>query len=279
MSFYNGKHAVQFISGSESRHSYNDWWLVPTTIPIVQAPSPRTNEVEIPGRHGKYDLSTFLGNQVIFSNVSGSWDFLVDPDRTGYLHFHSLLEDIRSFLHGYERKVILLDDPQYYYTGRLTVGKASIGANYPTISINYDLYPFKQRNDSAVTFTSTASVKNMVLNKTSLKSAPSDISVENLEAPDTAANDQELLQQTYANIEVNGTKVVTIHGYGNPIYPRIFTTAKMTMTHDCNHNHDNMPHTYVLSPGMNQINDPGCIVDYDDHTFVFTGTGLVTIEF
>ena len=89
-----------------------------------------------------------------------------------------------------------MDDPQYYYTGRLTVGKASIGANYPTISINYDLYPFKQRNDSAVTFTSTASVKNMVLNKTSLKSAPSDISVENLEAPDTAANDQELLQQT-----------------------------------------------------------------------------------
>ena len=48
-------------------------------------------------------------------------------------------------LQGKRIKVILSDDPSWYYDGMCWVDKWTSDERYSTISIKYDFYPFKKR--------------------------------------------------------------------------------------------------------------------------------------
>ena len=139
---YDGMHSLIFmpVDDTSSVNTWTDWFLVPTSRPTISLPSPRTKFVEIPGMNGSYDLSTYLNNDITYTDRSGAFEFLVASDRSDWITAETA---VLNYLHGKRRHVILSDDPDWYYTGRFTVDAPKSEAKYTKISIGYRLSPFK----------------------------------------------------------------------------------------------------------------------------------------
>lgn len=135
---YDGSNAVIF----GDINSWEEWGLVPASRPTVVMPSVRTNTVEIPGMNGVLDLSDVPLGYSTYGNRSGSWNFNVAHDKTG-LPWDVTYSKIAAAIHGKKCQCILLEDKSYYYEGRFSVGEWSTGQHFSTISIKYDLAPYK----------------------------------------------------------------------------------------------------------------------------------------
>ena len=161
-------------------HTYRDFYLVPSTPPMVVPPKVKTHIVDIPGTNGIIDLTEALTPYPVYENRTGSWDFILLLDRAMWYEQHkesdryyrknyydgnqvkynytlssnlardsnSMSQHIYSLLmntiHGQWCRIIFDDDPEWYYEGRLAVNswKSGQGGN-PSVSIDYDLHPYK----------------------------------------------------------------------------------------------------------------------------------------
>ena len=137
--YYDGAHSVKF----GEYDSWKDWHLIPSSRPVISSPEERANTVEIPGRNGRLDLSFALTGKAIFENRSGSIEFYVDHNQ--WHGWHTAYSTIMKALQGRRLKVILSDDPSFYYEGRCWVDKWNSSERASTISIKYDFYPYKKR--------------------------------------------------------------------------------------------------------------------------------------
>lgn len=135
---YDGSHSIII----DDIHTWEDWGLVPSSRPVVNPPSVKTNTIEIPGANGVIDLSEIPLGFPTYNNTTGSWDFNVAHDKTG-LEWDQTYSLIKSYIHGKRRKVVLTDDKSYYYEGRLSVNQFKSDRYFSKITINYDLHPFK----------------------------------------------------------------------------------------------------------------------------------------
>lgn len=137
-------HSITFINRLLVRkNTWNDWFLIPTAKPVVALPGVTTNYVTIPGREDPIDLTTYLTGKVVKGQRSGSFDFYVDNSRSGY-DPERIREDILSYLHGEKLKMILEDEPRYYYEGRFTFNNWTPDPNWSKVSIGYQLNPARK---------------------------------------------------------------------------------------------------------------------------------------
>lgn len=122
--------------------TWKDWHLIPSSRPAVAPPEVYTNYVDLPACHGKLDLSEYLTGGPVYKNRSGSWQFIA---ANGYGFWAERENQIKNFLHGKKRIVVLNDEPEYFYEGRFKVGMWSSNGstNWSTIQIDYELQPFK----------------------------------------------------------------------------------------------------------------------------------------
>lgn len=134
---YSGEHSVLF----GERHSWNDWRLVPTSRPVINEPTVQTNYVDVPGLDGSLDQSEDLSGRPLYSNRTGSIEFLVDPDVPSW---KELCSSIAGYLHGKKMRVVLTDDEEYYYYGRLNVSTLRSDKKCSYITIGYEFEPFKR---------------------------------------------------------------------------------------------------------------------------------------
>lgn len=123
-------------------NTWDDWHLIPAERPSVAAPGVSTNFVEIPGRDGAIDLSTFLTNRPVYGMRQGSWDFYVDNDHE---YWETIRMKMMNFLHGKRMKVVLEDDPGWYWEGRFAVDSWRSEPSNSRISINYQIDTYKKR--------------------------------------------------------------------------------------------------------------------------------------
>ena len=149
-------HSIQFIR-PEDIHSdkpsneidpyvkdtYKDWSLVPTTRPSVAPPVPKTKYVDIPGANSQLDFSTSLTGYPIYQNRTGAWEFMIDPDKNNK-PWPELYSEIMDWLQGKEMCCILEDDQEWFYKGRFYVEGLNSQDKYTTITINYNVYPYKK---------------------------------------------------------------------------------------------------------------------------------------
>lgn len=120
-------------------HSYDDFNLILTNIEI-EPPEVQTYTVEVPGRNGVLDLTDSLfDGEVKYSNRTVKFEF-------DSVNFSSSWHDENSTLldsiHGQKLKIVLDEDPEYYYYGRITAeNKYESGE----VVINIDAQPFKYK--------------------------------------------------------------------------------------------------------------------------------------
>lgn len=125
----------------DDKNTWKDWHLVPINRPVVNPPKAKTNYIEVPGADGVLDVSSVFTGQILYSNRQGTWEFRVDPKFMDWTEIYSL---IMKDVHGNFVKVILEDDPDFYYEGRLFVNQWLSDKDNSTITIEYNLAPYKK---------------------------------------------------------------------------------------------------------------------------------------
>ena len=122
------------------KNTWADWYLFPSSRPVFNPPSPKTNYVDVPGANGHLDLSEALTGDVAYSNREGSFEFIVD---NGHIEWYDLYSKILDYLHGKILKATLEDDPSFYYQGRFSVNEWKSEAHNSKIVMDYSVSPYK----------------------------------------------------------------------------------------------------------------------------------------
>ena len=157
--FYEGAHSIQIIPDDRKIYKYTkdkdgkvtevklrgkntwkDWHLVPTSRPLINPPAVKTNYIEIPGADGAIDVTELLTKRVNYNNRGGSIEFYV---ANGYGDWATRYSEIMEYLHGQLVKIVLQDDPGYYYRGRLAVNQWKSEKDFSRIVFDYNVEPYK----------------------------------------------------------------------------------------------------------------------------------------
>lgn len=140
--FYNGKYTVTFISEftSETKNTFDDFHLAPASRPVVNPPKQKTSYIDIPGMNGRLDASEILTGYPVFENRTGSLSFYV---LNGYEAWYDIYNNALAFLHGRDIKMILEEEPLYFYIGKFAVNKWESKKDNSEITIDYDVEPYK----------------------------------------------------------------------------------------------------------------------------------------
>lgn len=122
------------------KNTYADWKLLAVTRPIISPPEPKTNFVDIPGGNGSLDLSESLTGYPLYSNRTGSFKFRVLNVGVPWSERYS---EIMENLHGKAMMIVLEDDPEWFYKGRVSIDSWESGNTWSEITINVQVEPFK----------------------------------------------------------------------------------------------------------------------------------------
>lgn len=159
-------HSIDF----GDKNTWESWHLVPTSRPVVAPPKQKTKTVDIPGGSGIVDLSESLTGYPVYSNRTGSFEFIVLNDFYEQVKYdtpwHEIYTDIMNHLHGRTMKMILEDDPDYYYEGRFAVDQWNSDKWHSKITISYDVGPYKwYKKDFIGQLNATTTEKVWTINK------------------------------------------------------------------------------------------------------------------
>ena len=137
-------HSIIFkrtINGlEETKNTYDDWSLIPSSKPMIAMPTVKTAYAEVLGADGLVDLSEVL---TLYGNRTGSIEFYMD----GYSTKDNWAETISAmaqWLHGKKVKLILEDDSTYYYEGRVSINELKSQEVFNVITFEYSLAPYKR---------------------------------------------------------------------------------------------------------------------------------------
>ena len=131
-------HSVTFYTDNDTKNTWEDWRLIPSSPPSVGPFPIRKKFVDLPGGNGSLDLTDYLGNSVKMGVAEGSWSFMMIDQN---IPREQQVREIEEFIHGTRCKAILEDDPFVYYTGRFVINNIKIGKNYSEITISYTIDP------------------------------------------------------------------------------------------------------------------------------------------
>ena len=134
-------HSVNF----DTINTWDDWHLVPMSRPVINPPTRKSIIVDIPGADGHLDLSEVVTGKPVYNNRTGSIEFMV---QNGFRPWSNMFSTVMNALHGKFMDVVLDDDPMWTYHGLITVSKWTTGDHYSTITIDYDLEPYKRMGDT-----------------------------------------------------------------------------------------------------------------------------------
>lgn len=142
LTFSYGAPTVQngVISMPDPHNTWDSWHLIPSSRPVIASPEVVTNFVEIPGRNGALDLSTYLTGKETYKSRTGSLQFYVDNYHENWATIH---DKIINWMHGKELYMIMEDIPTWYYHGRFTFNEWKSESWNSSVVLNYTLDPYR----------------------------------------------------------------------------------------------------------------------------------------
>ena len=137
-------------------HSFRDLHLL-LTGKEIGAPEIKRQTIDIAGADGELDFTDFFGEPK-YANVQHQFTFESIRPRNEQLQQFT---DIKNAIHGKKGRIILDDDPSFFYVGRCSVSKYTNEKNIGKISVDCDCEPYKyklQPTIMSVTVDGTATV-------------------------------------------------------------------------------------------------------------------------
>ena len=125
-------------------NTYDEWGMVSSSRLHVSPPEVKTNYIDVPGADGQLDYSTVLTGSVRYGRRTGSWEFWLKPEEK----WVDVYTDILMTIHGKNMRLVLSDDPEYFYEGRISINEWASGEQNSKIVLDYNLDPYKYMLDS-----------------------------------------------------------------------------------------------------------------------------------
>lgn len=218
------------------KHSFRDFGLYPKSKMVVNPPDVREVYLEVAGADGDLDITEALTGRANYESREGKFEFTVmDRARWDFVY-----ETLMNTIHGRTMRVVLDEDPYYYYNGRVKVDSFKTNKHTATIAIEGYFDPYK---------------KALYANSEKWLWDP--------------FNFETGVARDYVGLAVNGTLTTIVVGSRMPVTPVINVSSDMTVTFDGT--------TYQLTTGNNRI--VGITLVDQEYEMTFTGYGEVSIQF
>lgn len=216
-------------------NTYKDFGLLVQEISISEAPI-KEELIEIPGADGKLDFSTALTGDIKFDNRTITIELAKRKKESCYSEYSK----VQNALHGKVMKIILSNDPNFYYKGKVKVKEFDRYTLLQNITIECDVEPYK--------YDLTASDEDWLWDPFSFEDG--------------------IINET-KDLEVNGELEVDIYGRRKKVVPKITCDNAMQVIFD--------GQTYNLSAGTQKVlNIQIC---EGKNTLKFIGNGTVSISY
>lgn len=129
----------------DNYHSYYDFSLILNSKEIA-APDYKKMQVKIDGTDGILDYTDYFGS-VKFENRQLKFVFSTVVPQEEFLN---LFSQIQNALQGRKMKIILDDDPDFFYVGRVNVDKWKADKRIGQITVECECEPYKHRINKTV---------------------------------------------------------------------------------------------------------------------------------
>lgn len=139
-------------------HSKRDFGLLLESKEIG-SPTVKTEKIDIPGADGVLDMTDFFGGPK-YENVTHKFDFILS-DRNSLL---SVFTAVKNAIHGKKVRIILDDDPSFFYMGRCFVSSFTSSKGIGTISVECDCEPWKYKAAETVVTKTVSGSARITLN-------------------------------------------------------------------------------------------------------------------
>lgn len=126
-------------------HSFRDLHLL-LTGKEIGSPEVKRQTIDLSGADGELDFTDFFGEPK-YMNVQHQFTFESIQPRNEQL---SQFTDIKNKIHGKKGRIILDDDPSFFYVGRCSVSKYTNEKNIGKISVECDCEPYKYKASETV---------------------------------------------------------------------------------------------------------------------------------
>lgn len=159
---------IENISTGESINTYENWKIVSKSRLFVAPPAPKTSYLEQKSADGNIDVTEENTGRVVYENREGTWTFyLIDTEyfkdnELDEILWNRTYSTMLNFLQGKAVKVSMMEDPNFYWVGRLDVGTLEPESGRATIAINYNLEPYKYEIDEVEVDAGTVSTSKSV---------------------------------------------------------------------------------------------------------------------
>lgn len=124
-----------------NRHSYRAFGLFLKSRPYIAPPKPKNKLIEVPGSDIILDLTESLTGKVHYGMREGKFEFFVVGGRPKWSAVYAA---ILNELHGKRLQIVLDDDPNYYWIGRVEIDEMESDKKTATIVLTAQLEPYKR---------------------------------------------------------------------------------------------------------------------------------------
>lgn len=126
-------------------HSYDDLKLILTSKEIG-SPAVKTRKIDIEGADSALDLTEFFGEPK-YEDVTHKFEFETKEPQSEFLTQYST---VKNALHGKKGRIILDDDPSFFYVGRCHVSSFTNEKNIGKIQVECECDPYKYKLQKTV---------------------------------------------------------------------------------------------------------------------------------
>lgn len=147
--------SVQF----DEYDTYEDFGLILTSKKIG-TPKVKSKKIRIEGADGELDYTDFFGEPK-FENRELEFEFQIKARPTEFVKIHS---EVLNALNGKQVRIVLEDDPDFYYVGRLTVSDLTPSGIKANINISCDCEPYKYKLEVTTVSQAVSGSASIVLN-------------------------------------------------------------------------------------------------------------------
>lgn len=195
-------------------HSYNDLRLI-LESKEMGAPEVKVNKIDIPGADSALDLTDFFGEPK-YDDVKHKFTFTsIEPQDTFLTQFST----IKNAIHGKKVRIILDDDPSFFYMGRCFVSSFTNAKGIGAVSVECECEPYKYKLTQTVVTQSVDGAASITLTNGRKRAVP-EVSIDTTGSMTIvfgASNVWALSSGSYTLPElelVEGDNVVTVTGTG-----------------------------------------------------------------
>lgn len=146
-------------------HSNTNFSLI-LSKKVIETPDPKTSFVEVEGSDGVVDLTEYFG-EVNYENRQLKFTFSVVDS-----NYSTKFSELSNAIHGRLLKIIIDDDPNYYYMGRVYVDPWNSNPILQTIVVTCDCEPYKYKLNKTIVTTTVTATKTLSLTNLKKKVSP-----------------------------------------------------------------------------------------------------------